>query len=259
MKLREDTASVWEFLRDHPALTGFVLVGGTALTLHIGHRLSEDLDFSFGALRLPRARIEALRRAGREHEIPFVANDDPSAVEAFVVSGMDLNDYQQNYLARDTVKVTFFCPDAEVQVHIAAGAERGPRVATLDEIFAMKCLVSADRSKSRDWFDLYTLMHDHGYTAAQFEAIFSTSRVPQKMDIAITRLCSGRPHQQDEGYESLLGNPPSSARMTEFFLQVADDARAAAAKRRILEHRRDAALAQTRTAAATSATKRRKR
>ena len=32
MLLREDTARAWEFLREHPALTGFVLVGGTALS-----------------------------------------------------------------------------------------------------------------------------------------------------------------------------------------------------------------------------------
>ena len=237
MQLREDTAHVWAFLKEHPALTGFVLVGGTALTLHIGHRLSEDLDFSFGALRLPRPRIEALRRAGREQGISFVANDAPSAVEDFVIAGMDLNDYQQNYLVADTVKVTFFCPDIEGQVHIAPGAENGPRVATLDEIFAMKCLVSADRSKSRDWFDLYTLMHDHGYTPAQFEEVFFTSKAPQKMDIALTRLCSGRTHQQDEGYESLLVNPPSVAQMSEFFVKVADEARTAAARRRLLELR----------------------
>ena len=241
MQLREDTARVWAFLRGHPALTGFVLVGGTALALHIEHRQSEDLDFGFGALRLPRARIEALRLAAREHGIAFVANDEPNAVEEFINSGMDLNDYQQNYLAAETVKVTFFCPDPEVLVHIAPGAAHGPRVATLDEIFAMKCLVSADRSKSRDWFDLYTLMRDHGYTSAQFEGVFFTSKVPQKMEIALTRLCSGRPHQLDEGYESLLENPPSLTQMSEFFLQVADEARAAAAKRRLLELRHDTA------------------
>ena len=242
MQLREDTARVWEFLREHPALTGFVLVGGTALALHIEHRQSEDLDFGFGALRLPRARIKALRLAAREHGIAFVANDDPTAVEEFIISGMDLNDYQQNYLVAQTVKLTFFCPDPEVLVHIAPGAEHVPRVATLDEIFAMKCLVSADRSKSRDWFDLYTLMRDHGYTPAQFEGVFFASKVPQKMDIALTRLCSGRPHQQDEGYQSLLANPPSLAQMSAFFLQVADEAHAAAAKRRLLDLRRETAL-----------------
>lgn len=238
-QLREDTGRAWEFLRPHAALTGFVLVGGTALALHIGHRLSEDLDFVYGDLRLPRGRINALKRAGLETGFPFTAIDEPNAIEEFELSGMDLLDYQQNYLMGGSVKTTFFCPDPEILLPLGAGALRGPRVATLDEIFAMKCLVVADRSKTRDWFDdLFTLMHDHGFTPAQFEQVFVTSRVPQKMEIALTRLMSGRPHELDEGYDALLANPPTLVEMSEFFGGVADDARAASAERVMREMRR---------------------
>lgn len=62
-----------------------------------------------------------------------------------------------------------------------------------------------------------------------------SSGVPQKMDIALSRLCSGRPNQQDEGYESLLSNPPSVDLMSEFFIEVADEVRTAAARRRALK------------------------
>jgi hypothetical protein len=229
MYLREDTAKVWEYLKEHPSLTGFVLVGGTALALHIGHRLSEDLDFSFGAVRLPRSRIKGLIRSADENGILFAANDSPLDVDSFINDGMDLNDYHQDYIVSGSVKVTFFSPEHEVRLHIAPGAVNGPRIATLDEIFAMKCLVCSERSKTRDWFDIYTLMHDYGYTPAQFVNVFITSGVPQKMEIALTRLCSGRPNQQDEGYVSLLSNPPSVVQMSEFFLDVADRVRTAAA------------------------------
>jgi predicted nucleotidyltransferase component of viral defense system len=33
-------------------MRGFVLVGGTALTMHLGHRVSEDLDFMWADTRL---------------------------------------------------------------------------------------------------------------------------------------------------------------------------------------------------------------
>lgn len=231
MQLREDTERVWRFLAQHPALTDFILVGGTALTLHIGHRLSEDLDFALGELRLPRARIQALQRAGLESGFPFVANDEPRAIEEFEISGMDLLDYQQNFVVAGTVKVTFFCPDPDARIHLGAGARRGPRVATTDEIFAMKCLVAADRSKTRDWFDLFTLMRDHGYSPADFEGVFAASGVPQKMEIALSRLTAGRPHVLDEGYESPLPNPPTLTEMSQFFREVADEAHAAAAAR----------------------------
>lgn len=233
--LRDDTAKVWGFLKEHPALSEALLVGGTALTLHVGHRLSEDLDFVFMDKWLPRRRIDALKRSGIEHHHPFASNDSAEAIEEFEFSGMDLLNYQQNYLVSGTVKVTFFCPDPEVLVHLSPGMRSGPRVATLDEIFAMKCLVAADRSKTRDWFDLYTLMHDHGYTASQFEAVFAKSKVPQKMDIALNRLCSARPHLMDEGYSSLLSNAQTLEQMSTFFTTVADDARTAAARRRMAQ------------------------
>jgi hypothetical protein len=42
--LKPDTEAVWQFLRRQPSLTGFVLMGGSALALRLGHRQSEDLD-----------------------------------------------------------------------------------------------------------------------------------------------------------------------------------------------------------------------
>ena len=50
-KLRPDTAGVWAALEGHPLLKGFILIGGTALTLRIGHRVSEDLGFAYTAPR----------------------------------------------------------------------------------------------------------------------------------------------------------------------------------------------------------------
>ena len=232
MRLRDDTGRVWDFLREHPALSGFILVGGTALALHIEHRTSEDLDFAFVALRLPRARIDALRRSASERQLPFSSDDPPEAIQDFEIAGMDLNDYQQNYLVDGTVKVTFFAPDDEVRRHLGPSEERGPRLATLDEIFAMKCLVCADRSKTRDWFDLYVLMREHGYDAVRFVDVFEISEVPAKAEIALGRLCSGRPNALDEGFDSLLPRPPSVKKMADFFAEVRDDVRAETARRR---------------------------
>ena len=59
-KLRPDTAAVWAALEGHQLLKGFILIGGTALTLRIGHWVSEHLDFAYTAPRLPKAQISAL-------------------------------------------------------------------------------------------------------------------------------------------------------------------------------------------------------
>ncbi|MEO0417150.1 MAG: nucleotidyl transferase AbiEii/AbiGii toxin family protein, partial [Verrucomicrobiota bacterium] len=110
--LPPDTAKVWEFLNGHALLKGFVLVGGTGLALRIQHRLSEDLDFCFNGLRLPRRRLEALVLDAEPHGITFRENDSPSAWEEFERVDMDLNDYQQDYIVNGSVKVTFFTADS---------------------------------------------------------------------------------------------------------------------------------------------------
>ena len=72
--LPRDTEQVWNFLKDQPVLAGFVLVGGSALALRIGHRVSEDLDLAWTQARLPRNRLDALRRTAEAAGFRFQPN-----------------------------------------------------------------------------------------------------------------------------------------------------------------------------------------
>lgn len=224
-KLRDDTREVWATLRDSPRLHGFVLVGGTALTLRIGHRVSEDLDFAFvGGSRLPQRRIETLARETGAGGIAMTLNQSPVAIEEFQDAGLDLADYQMNYVALRTVKVTFVRLDA--LANKVFGDERPDeplRVATIEEIFDTKCLVCADRSKTRDWFDLWVLMTQHGFTMDDFYRVFQKYDATNQYDIASMRLRSGRPDPADEGYESLLDSAPTLPALTAFFTTGLDD------------------------------------
>ena len=94
------------------------------------------------------------------------------------------------------------------------------RVATVDELFCTKALASADRSKTRDWFDLYHLMRAEGYSFEDFRRAFVGAGLASKFETALTRLCSGRPGGNDEGYEVLLPDPPTLAQITGFFQQA---------------------------------------
>ena len=220
--LRPDTQALWDLLRQEPALGGFVLIGGTALSLHLGHRVSEDLDFAFDGPKLPRLRIEALKRRLDEAGWPCAANDSIAALHEFEDTGLDLLDYQQNHVAGERVKLTLVAPDPEVRVQLRAAAPDHPRVASLEEIFRLKCIACANRSKSRDWFDLYVLLKDGHFQPFDVRAPFEAAGVPQKIDIALSRLCSGRPEAGDEGYESLLDKPPTLVQMRDYFIRVRD-------------------------------------
>lgn len=218
--LRPDTERVWRCLEHQSALAGFVLVGGSALALRIAHRVSEDLDFAWTEARLPRARLDALLHASQEHGLHLCRHDDPAAADEFEIAGMSLPDYQQDFLVDDRVKVSFFTADEPLCLVLnEPPSSQTVRIATLDELFASKCLIGAARSKSRDWFDLYTLMREHGFTMAQFHAVFVEAGIPGHYDIAIGRLCTGHPSLSDEGFEHLTTNAPSLEQMRNFFTE----------------------------------------
>lgn len=220
-KLRPDTRRLWEELRNDPLLKGFVLFGGTALTLRIGHRVSEDLDFAYtSGPRLPERQLAAfINKAGKQR---FVLDQNPLALESFLNDGMELGHYQLDYIVDGSVKVTFVSPEPEPARCITANPTDGLRVATLDEIFATKALVCAERSKTRDWFDLYVLMTKSGYDMGDFYRVFKEGGIVQKFTIASKRLQSCTPQAADEGYEHLLEQAPTLEQMREFFNQQID-------------------------------------
>jgi hypothetical protein len=211
------TEKVWDFLKEQPALAGFVLVGGSALALTLRHRFSEDLDFVYPDTRLPRQRLDALRRRATAAGFPFEPNDDEAAVQEFADSALELHDYQQDFLVSGSVKVSFIAPDESLRRVLSAPAGRIARVATLPELFKSKCLVSAQRSKSRDWLDLFLLMRDHGFSVQAYHAAFQEAGVAAQCDLGLARLANGVPQRDDEGYAHLLENAPTLEEMSAFF------------------------------------------
>jgi hypothetical protein len=210
---------VWNFLKEQPALGGFVLVGGSALALTLRHRLSEDLDFVFPDARLPRQRLDALCRHAVEAGFRFEPNDNEAAVQEFADSALDLHDYQQDFLVSGSVRVSFIAPDEPTRRVLSEPAGRTARVATLPELFKTKCLVSARRSKTRDWLDLYLLMRDHGFSVQAYQAAFQEAGVPAQCDLGLARLASGVPQRDDEGYAHLLTGAPTLDEIKAFFVE----------------------------------------
>jgi len=86
-------------------------------------------------------------------------------------------------------------------------------------LFKTKCLVSAKRSKTRDWLDLYVLLHDHGFSIREFWQAFQEAGVPMDCARSLSRLCSGVPQRDDEGYAHLLANPPTLEQMKTYFIE----------------------------------------
>jgi hypothetical protein len=161
-------------LKDDPRMAGFTLVGGTALALQIGHRISEDLDFNIFGQKLPLKAIDGI--------LDELAAGG-STIESLITSGQkvafkintseNLDDYIQDYLI-DGAKVTFHSrnendrPKPQIECLKSAPkvsvSKDGFDVLGVDGLVVMKSIVVYDRVKSRDIYDLMVLTRDHGYT-----------------------------------------------------------------------------------------------
>ena len=109
------------------------LAGGTGLTVHLHHRVSRDLDFM-----LERDEdLERLRRALEEVGRLGVTYQDDDTLNGLL----------------DETRVQFLRA-ADQKVLRPATVVAGIRVASVEDILAMKLKVIMDRGEMRDYFDL---------------------------------------------------------------------------------------------------------
>jgi len=131
--------ALWPELRPVQNL-GFVLYGGTAIALRLGHRQSVDFDF-FSSRPVDR---EALRKALPFLQATTVRQDSRNTFEVATPSG---------------VKVAFFGGLDFGRVRPPERTEDGVlRVASLDDLMATKLKVILHRSEAKDYQDIAAMV-----------------------------------------------------------------------------------------------------
>ncbi|HEX7182397.1 MAG TPA: nucleotidyl transferase AbiEii/AbiGii toxin family protein [Thermoanaerobaculia bacterium] len=140
--LPEPQRSLWSELADLPP--GFVLYGGTALALRLGHRVSEDFDFFSPNELLP----DELER-----RIPFLAGS------------MRLQSSPNTLVSRverdGPIKVSFFGGLSLRRVRDPEPAEdTGVLVASLLDLAATKVKVVQDRAEAKDYLDISRILEE---------------------------------------------------------------------------------------------------
>ena len=129
-----------KMIKNSSFLSKYVLVGGSALALHICHRKSEDLDFFTYSNDFDKIEILSFLQKFKSKEI---------------INQTD----EQIDLLLDGVKVTFFN---------AKWSFLKPKkinmfnLATIEQIAAMKVNVLFLRAKYRDYYDMYFLVKKFG-------------------------------------------------------------------------------------------------
>lgn len=137
---------LWPELRPSVEL-GFVLYGGTAISLHLGHRRSVDFDFFHD-------------RA--------LAQDEIRAAFAFMRRAITLQESKDTLVVmvpgsarggRDGVKVSFFGGMSFGRVGDPLLCDDGVmRIASLDDLMAHKLKVILQRSEAKDYRDIAAMI-----------------------------------------------------------------------------------------------------
>lgn len=178
--LHPEAADLLQILSQAEELEGFTLIGGTALALQIGHRRSLDFDFALFGGKLPGVRLDQLSARLKSEGYPMQMITRPDQIASHKINtGENLLDLVRDYVIAG-VKITFFIhgkSDAQREFYRQTDKvqPKGWRFALLglEGLKLAKTLVLADRVRSRDLYDLYSLNREHGYTMAELLKVVS--------------------------------------------------------------------------------------
>lgn len=136
-------------LMESSVFESFRLVGGTALSLQLGHRLSVDIDLfsdaTYGSIDF-KAIDEFIEKTFPYHY--HFSNLDPAMGKSYSV-GTDKD---------NVVKLDVFYTDAFIQSPLI---EAAIRMATTEEIIAMKIDVVQRIGRKKDFWDLHELLQKY--------------------------------------------------------------------------------------------------
>ncbi len=142
-----------------------ILIGGTALAFHLGHRESFDLDICFPfADTLP--SLAFLEQFDEVIPIAF----DQGTIDTAINEGGDIDDVMRRFII-DGVKVDFVINpssniyESEILQKDNARHFGSLRIASQEAIFKLKSLLLLDRNKIRDLYDVVFLLKERNFSA----------------------------------------------------------------------------------------------
>ena len=171
--LPPDTAGTWDAIAPVVPPDAY-LGGGTAIAVHLGHRVSRDLDFFFH-----HQSIDLDKLARRLNAVgPFAVTERSPGTLNGIFSA---------------TKVQFLHADEGRPQHLLEPPEEveGLRIAGLSDLLAMKLKVVGDRGELRDYFDLMTIEQRTGRTADEGLALFVARFEPEYPEQAINHILLG--------------------------------------------------------------------
>jgi predicted nucleotidyltransferase component of viral defense system len=132
-------------------LKDYRLVGGTALSLYLGHRMSVDIDLFADATKYGKIDYNEVEKYLKE-TFPYISGDfgsDPVFGKSYLVG--------EN--KDDVVKVDIYYASEPFSYELIESD--GIRLASVEEIIAMKVDVVQRVGRKKDFWDLHELMKEY--------------------------------------------------------------------------------------------------
>ena len=240
--LPPSTRKLLERLSRRDDLEGFTLIGGTALALRHGHRMSEDIDLAWtGGGSMPMATVRTIV-SELPQSAPATNLVDELQRDVFENEGTYLAGEHQDWLI-DGVKLTFYSPMPRNAVVIEQ--DQPDRIGNLeyasdDALFKLKSLVLLDRTTSRDLFDLWWFHQHQRRTIGQIVANITEADKHNSMDTHLARIAPRQLRTDDPGFDTTLpGAPRTKEELLERMHALVDAHRHEVARRAALQAQMD--------------------
>lgn len=188
-----------EFLKEHRAM----LIGGTAIAYHLGHRVSYDLDIAFVYDKtLPEL---SFLKSYEATPLEF----DSHIVDTAINEGGNIDDYHKRF-SIDGVKVDFVVnPSSNIFESVILEQDAGVylnllKITSLKALFKLKSLLLLDRNKIRDMYDVVYFLKYSEFEAKDILETIKKYRITYRDEDIISVIVSKKPDEFDIEFEGIV-------------------------------------------------------
>lgn len=189
--LAPHTSLIFDKATQLECIKPFLLVGGTALSLQLGTRQSEDLDF----MRWRARRDDRMEVAWKEIQ------DELATIGE--VQSMNLMDIDHVEFLVSGVKFSFYACNRYSPVQTPVDYKGNLRLADIPAIGAMKMEVMLRRSTFRDYYDIYSIVNSGVDLRELVSKAAAYSQHQLKTKNILAMLTNGRRFRRDAIFEQM--------------------------------------------------------
>lgn len=190
--LAPQTTEVFERITRLECIKPFVLVGGTALSLQLNKRQSEDMDFMCWK-----------KNAKEKSEVPI------SAIKKEIesvgkVDSMEIGGFNFVEFVVEGVKLSFYAaPRKQIPSMQVIPFVNNLQLADIKSIGAMKMEAMLRRSKFRDYYDIYSILNEGVDIQEMIDMALEHSEHLLKRKNLLAFLCDGERFRKDKAFMQL--------------------------------------------------------